>query len=416
MKIGYAKRDVTPPIGVRLGGYGHRMGKPSEMVHDPLFASALLIESSGDSLLFLHGDVLGVYKDFADSVKRRIHSGIGIEPGRIFFTTTHTHSGPETIVPMWPNTFPYDEQEARILSDWEAAFAEAIVEASVEANERALGGSISLGTSRAPDLTLNRTYKNNVIDDQIPFMILSNGVQKVIVANYCCHPVCNTDSGISSDYPGALYAELDKLGFNCFFTTGPAGDVDPLGKGREFIANMGSQLCSAIVRESGNTYRVKEDVIGAERSKISLKMRNSKGLRQARARFKGIMEDCQKKPDDAKCLSRLIYADEEYEVAKDRKTSVQTLIQLAKIGKDIVFISIPGELFVEFGLQIKALATKMGYRSTFVSTYSEDYVGYIPDKMAFKIHSYEATLARWSRLTPEAGSSIMRELTNSLKQ
>ncbi|MEM3570272.1 MAG: hypothetical protein QXU11_01025 [Thermoproteota archaeon] len=116
MKAGYAKRDVTPPLGLRLGGYVHRFSRPSQSVHDPLMVSVLHIESYGGDVLLIHCDVLGVYKSFADNIKRLIQEKVGIGSNRIFLTSTHTHSGPETITPMWPNISPIAVRRKRLLS------------------------------------------------------------------------------------------------------------------------------------------------------------------------------------------------------------------------------------------------------------------------------------------------------------
>ena len=42
MRIGFAKMEITPPLGTELGGYaGHR---PCAGVHDPLFCKAAVLE------------------------------------------------------------------------------------------------------------------------------------------------------------------------------------------------------------------------------------------------------------------------------------------------------------------------------------------------------------------------------------
>ena len=43
LRAGAASIDITPPAGVLLDGYGGRT-KPSEAVHDPLFARVLLLD------------------------------------------------------------------------------------------------------------------------------------------------------------------------------------------------------------------------------------------------------------------------------------------------------------------------------------------------------------------------------------
>jgi hypothetical protein len=60
-------------------------------------------------------------------------------------------------------------------------------------------------------------------------------------------------------------------------------------------------------------------------------------------------------------------------------------MQAIAIGKTAL-ISIPGELFVEAGLEIKE---KSGEKDVFIIGYANDYVGYIPTLEAYKKGEYE---------------------------
>jgi hypothetical protein len=415
MKIGYAKRDVTPPIGLRLGGYAHRLGRPSKSIHDPLMVSVIHMESRGEAVLLIHCDVLGVYRDFADSVKRIIQEKVGISSTRIFLTTTHTHSGPETITPMWPNTFPYTSQEKRVFKQWEGFFMGSIVEAAAEACENSTPASIRLGMTQVLGLTYNRTYKNDVVDERMPFMLIRNRDSNIVLTNYCCHPVCNTDLGVSADYPGELYARMLRNGFEVFFTTGSAGDIDPVEKGRGFMSKMGLSMEHALMDAVRNTVELVPDGISVQNRIVRLKLRDPPPFEVARRRFLEQYELCKSKLDDQMCATSLLYADEEYEIAKESKRAVETLVQTLTLGSEVAFISVPGELFVEFWLKINKEANTMRYGSTIISAYSEDYVGYIPDKAAFEKGSYETRLARWSRVTPDAGDQIFQAIIDCLR-
>ena len=46
LKAGVARVEVTPPVGSPMGGYGDRQG-PSTGVHDPLYATVLVLKSAG---------------------------------------------------------------------------------------------------------------------------------------------------------------------------------------------------------------------------------------------------------------------------------------------------------------------------------------------------------------------------------
>ena len=45
LKAGVARVDLTPPLELKapLGGYGERMNRPAEGLHDRIFAKALVI-------------------------------------------------------------------------------------------------------------------------------------------------------------------------------------------------------------------------------------------------------------------------------------------------------------------------------------------------------------------------------------
>ncbi|MBO3754314.1 MAG: neutral/alkaline non-lysosomal ceramidase N-terminal domain-containing protein [Candidatus Brockarchaeota archaeon] len=414
MKVGYAKRDVTPPMGLRLGGYAHRFSRPSQVVHDPLMVSAIHIASHGEDALLIHCDVLGVYRSFADNIKRVLQEKVGIGSNRIFLTTTHTHSGPETITPMWPNTFPYSSKEKKAFKQWEDFLRESIIEAATEAYEKSTPASLRLGETQVQGLTYNRAYKNNVVDERMPFMLIRNRDFNIVLTNYCCHPVCNTDLGVSADYPGELYARMIRNGFEVFFTTGSAGNIDPIEKGREFISKMGLSLQHELMNAMGNTVELAHEGINVQNRLVRLKLRGLPPLEESRRKFQAQYELCRSRLDNQECVTSLLYADEEYEVAKEGKKSVETMIQTLTIGGEVVFISIPGELFVEFGLGIREKANSVGYKSAMVSTYSEDYIGYIPDKAAFEKVTYEARLARWSRVTPEAGDHVFQTVLDCI--
>ncbi len=61
----------------------------------------------------------------------------------------------------------------------------------------------------------------------------------------------------------------------------------------------------------------------------------------------------------------------------------------------MVFLFIPGELFVEIGLAIR---TQSPYPSTFVVGYAEDAIGYIPTDQAFEEGGYELGPGLWAKL------------------
>jgi hypothetical protein len=77
-------------------------------------------------------------------------------------------------------------------------------------------------------------------------------------------------------------------------------------------------------------------------------------------------------------------------------------VQAMRIG-DLGIAGLPGEIFVEFGLEIKAGSP---FRQTMVVELANGYVGYVPTIAAFEEGGYETRTARSSRLVPEAGPEM----------
>src|ERR1700724_3808342 len=69
------------------------------------------------------------------------------------------------------------------------------------------------------------------------------------------------------------------------------------------------------------------------------------------------------------------------------KTTAMTVVTLG----DLAFVGIPGELFVELGLALKA---NSHFARTFVAGYCNDLIGYIPTRAAYPEGGYEVDTAR----------------------
>ena len=88
-----------------------------------------------------------------------------------------------------------------------------------------------------------------------------------------------------------------------------------------------------------------------------------------------------------------LYADQELEVAKlGLIRNIVTEIQVFRIG-GINLVSFPGEMVSETSLLIKRALP--GINMVF-STYTNDYIGYVPTERFFDNSKYEARTALWS--------------------
>jgi neutral ceramidase len=75
-------------------------------------------------------------------------------------------------------------------------------------------------------------------------------------------------------------------------------------------------------------------------------------------------------------------------------------VQVLRLG-DVAVVGLPGEFFVEFGLEIKRRSPA---RRTLVAGLANGSLGYVPVPEAFAAGGYEPTPWRYSKLAPEAGA------------
>jgi hypothetical protein len=76
-------------------------------------------------------------------------------------------------------------------------------------------------------------------------------------------------------------------------------------------------------------------------------------------------------------------------------------------------VGIPGELFSELGLRIKAASP---FADTHVVGAANGMVGYLPTRRAFDGGGYECTLITSSCLAPEAGDIVVDAALDMLRQ
>ena len=99
-KAGAAKIEITPNVGCWLEGIPR--AQPSNALHDPLHARALVIEYSpegraGNRICLVSCDLIGVTATFAQEVRQKIGQALGATPANIVVACTHNHSGPAMI-------------------------------------------------------------------------------------------------------------------------------------------------------------------------------------------------------------------------------------------------------------------------------------------------------------------------------
>ncbi len=92
-QIGTAEIDVTPPVGMRMGGFGGRT-HGAVGIHDPLRSKAIAISDGDAAALIITNDILNVSYEFMDELNAEIGKRCGLAAEQVLVNTSHTHSGP----------------------------------------------------------------------------------------------------------------------------------------------------------------------------------------------------------------------------------------------------------------------------------------------------------------------------------
>jgi hypothetical protein len=106
-----------------------------------------------------------------------------------------------------------------------------------------------------------------------------------------------------------------------------------------------------------------------------------------------------------------VHAYKVLDVAAREGRPLEVEVQVIRLGPDVAWVSLPGEIFVELGLAIKK---RSPFRYTFIAELANGSIGYIPDRRSYAEGNYEPVSARCAagsgELLVEAAVRLLGEL------
>ena len=283
LKTSIAYEDITPAESVPLMGYGDRTHN-SEGVYDPLFAYAWWIEPLGqEPLVWIVLDLCLFSVASAGRLAQDIAKPSGVAPDRIFLSTTHTHSGPDT-------QFISTEQ-----APWARRYYQLLVESCAgavgSARSRAFPGRIEVRTGDS-GLGVNRRDEGSAIDSRVVILSLVDeaGKERGFLFHYSCHlTVLGVDNyQISSDWLAPVRDRLQKdLGVPVMYLQGAEGNVDPVSRGAldmadpdqamgssfEVLEELAGGMVDALLRARGSETRARAEDLAVSTRMLALPLR-----------------------------------------------------------------------------------------------------------------------------------------------
>lgn len=235
-KAAFYEKDITPPIGTYLAGFGYR-NKPSEGVTDPLYLRIAVLQDELEKVfIIVSADILKFPKDMSWRLKMWLHSNLKLDASSLLLNATHTHCGPvlrpEIAYPDWPLDPGY-------VNSLEKDIKTGIVQALGKMKEARFNYGLAhddFAVNRrlpAPDGSIRwGAYEEGYYDKDLPVITVYDlqGNLNAVICSYACHPTSKGGYLISADYPGAVSRALKKtLGANVhtLFLQGAGGSSKP---------------------------------------------------------------------------------------------------------------------------------------------------------------------------------------------
>lgn len=424
--VGAAEVDITPDQSVFLFGYPH-VERMSTGVHDPLLASAVAFgDANRQTAVFVGCDIIWVPKAISGPARRRISEQTGVPVESIMITGTHTHSGPitaqiasnlnDTVVP------PPDEAYGKQLED-------RIVEAGCAAVEAMRPCTLVHATADGSQLGTNRHDPKGPAIPQVPALLARSIQDDQPVAVMCVcsmHPtVLHEDSTvISGDFPGLARKHLQTTyNFNCpiVYHMGISGNQSPRHVVRqntlEETDRLGGILADAIVAALDQSTAVEPAELNVRSSLIKeLPVRVFPDPDQAQADAQRATETLeglrQQQADPATVRSAecdWFGAEETLTLAKLKakgklddfvQACLPAEVQVIRLGQ-IAFVGWPGEVFVEFALDLMQRHPD----AVVISLANGDTQGYLVTQDGIDRRCYEAGNALFQ--SPESAEMLV---------
>ena len=430
---GSAAVDVTPNNSVFLYGYPN-VPRWSTGVHDPLLASALHLSDGITSALFIACDVILVSRATTARVRERVTRATGIPGDRVLISATHTHSGP-IMVDYLSNE--HDPVVPKVDAAYLRWFEDRVVEAAVRATESAEPAEAGLGVGDATGVGTNRRDPSGPSDRALPVLLIRrrDGGEPLALMLICAmHPtVLHEDSTlVSGDFPGLARRHLQQrlVGAACpvLYHTGPAGNQSPRhvisGNTLAEADRLGGIVAEAAARavEGIRVHAQLPIACGTRRFQLPLRTFASveaaqRNLEAAVQRLEALRRRNAPRAEvrTAECdwfgaaeTVTLARAAADGRLADAAAACLPAEVQAICLG-DWNSVGWPGEMFVEFGLKLKAACP-----GTHIITYANgELQGYLVTQQAVDEGGYEASNALFK--SPDGGELLVRETQELLR-
>lgn len=405
LKACMTRADITPPLGLTLEGYPH-YPRHNTGAHDPLYAACMYLDNGENEVAMVTLDLLFFSKQHVKAVRKAVEEKCGIKGSNIMISCSHTHSGPMASSSIDLDTILNQVQQPK---EYVEFLKNKIIEIICEAKANAFPALFARGTEicgAESGIGGNRRAPGGPHDPLVSVWAIkdTNDVIRGAMVNYTLHPtfIHEWSTVCTADYPCYLKLEIEEKYTDCLvgFAQGTSGNQSSRyyrqGESYDEAERVGRTLGKAANKVLESALWTDELDIRVASEEIPVELREFKTVEELKAeaeRDKAIYEELYAKYGKSENReeyylwqnANLKYLGSEnqlgYALAREKGLKIEILedetpaeIQIFALG-DLAIIGLQGEIFVEFGIYLKAMA---GFYMTVINELSNgDLPGYL---------------------------------------
>ncbi|HID78188.1 MAG TPA: hypothetical protein EYP56_19620 [Planctomycetaceae bacterium] len=388
LEVGVARVDLTPPAELKagLGGYGQRMGRPAEGVHDRIYAKALVMSSRRRRFAIVTADVLG----FPPPIKPAVLEQLADQawgPDELMLLPSHSHTSIDMMAINPRNVFPipqigiYNPKLYRFVVSRLAQVVRAA------AKDRA-GAVVGTAACRLEGWNRNRRHDDGPVDSELVVTRIDSVDGRPIAAlvGFSAHPtiLLAEHMQFSGGWPGHLQRGLETLvgnGVTAMYYNGAQGDQSPVLRGGsgsdrwEASQRYGHRLADEAFKLWRQIQTDEDVTLVASRHSFRLpKMQWHLRFTETGGAEYGLTKEL---------LERIL------PLLLPREAS-STAVRL----NDWVLVGVPGEMIAELGLELKKQVRRStGAPYVAIGGLADEWISYILSESQYRQGGYEASVS-----------------------
>ena len=440
IQAGFARVDVTPPLGTFLAGYFE--ARFANGVLDPIQLNAIAMGDGNERVLIITSDFLGIRENYATPIREKIAARTGIAADHIMVTALHQHTslclrgGPDNNVIedhdymqlLYRKFCDVAQMALADMAECKMTYAEKECEKPLSFVRRYMMSNGTVMTNpnadKIGDLKIVGPTEQSDNTVRLVKFVREDG-KNIALVNFSTHPDVIGGLKCSADWPGFVrrFVEAEHENTQCLLLNGCQGDTNhinfmlpkeerfPRGRGYAHAEYMGRHIANTVNAIWDQTAEMTADTVGAGITTVYNKTRTDK---------EEFFDECWEVYEAralnhdytvSKSKSGIAMA-EAYRVVKIRteaplyqKIPVTTL----RVG-DVGFVGFGGEPFTHYATAVRE---NFPGKTVIAACCANGYQGYLPTAKAFEQGGYEAISSPFS---PNLEADCVAAATDILKK